>query len=284
MNINNPVYTMKIIDLLDMFNDNFNYDDIYNVVDKWLSTEKKYFFTNDTNFWKEFIQAFCDRFYSRNLNFDTTLDFKLKLRDVLRSSKNRAERIFESNAIKINPLNTYSNSMTRNENYKGNSSNKTINENSTNNNNNTHATNNSEDISNGSVEDTTKSSSFNYNLHSDTPSNAVNIDDLFSVAKNYVTDAQNTKSNGSGSSTQKNQNTNTNKNVSDVESDSRTVSTGSSNGSNSYENENLFKEVSTGYNGNPTDLIEKYMQLKTDVIQFYLDEIENACLFSCVLY
>lgn len=252
MFINNPVYTMRLVDLLDMYKDEFTYEDLYKVVGEWLSTEQKYFFTNDNSLWLEFIQAFCDRFYSRNFNFDTTLDFKLKLRDVLKANKNQAIRIFESNAIKINPLNTYSNTLTRNEKYIGISKN----------------SNNSESIINNSNSNENNSTGFNYNLHSDTPSNAVNIDDLFSVAKNYVTDATNIKNNEQT----------TNKSM------SKNETTSNSNSRFDNENNNLFNEISSGYNGNPTELIEKYMQLKTDVIQFYLDKIENACLFSCVLY
>lgn len=284
MYIGNPTYTMKIIDLLNMFDDNFNYDDIYNVVSKWLSTEQQYFFTNDNSLWLEFIQAFCDRFYSQNLNFETTLDFKLKLRDVLKANKNQAIRIFESNAIKINPLNTYSNSLTRTENYKGTSKNTNNSENVINTTQSNNATNNSFDVNNSSNSDENNSTGFNYNLHSDTPSNAVNIDDLFSVAKNYVTDATNVKNNEQIINKGTSKNETTSNSNSKFDSKNKTVNNGINNGVAEYENNNLFNEISKGYNGNPTELIEKYMKLKTDVIQFYLDKIENACLFSCVLY
>ena len=120
MYVNNPNYTIKLSDLLDLYKDNFNYEDLYEVVGTWLSSEKVYFFKNDDTLWNYFIQAFCDRFYSRSMNFYTTLDFKLKLRDVLRSSKNRATRVYESELLKINPLNTYSHLMYRKENLKGN--------------------------------------------------------------------------------------------------------------------------------------------------------------------
>lgn len=296
MYVNNPSYTMKLADLLDLYKDNFNYEDLYNVVGVWLSTEKVYFFKNDDTLWNNFIHAFCDRFYSRNMNFYTTLDFKLKLRDVLRSSKNRATRVYESELLKINPLNTFSHVTDRNENLKGNSK-------STNNSNGkTENVTNVNDISNSDSKSTAETknkttdngtnenTSTSYDLHSDTPSNAVNIDDLFSVAKNFVTDADNNKSHSKVTNSNNNDFTgssssnSSDKNERNSVTNSNGVNELNSNGTNEFLNENLFKEVSEGYDGNPTDLIEKYMNLKTDVIQFYLDEIENACLFSSILY
>ena len=276
MYVNNPNYTIKLSDLLDLYKDNFNYEDLYEVVGTWLSSEKVYFFKNDDTLWNNFIQTFCDRFYSRNMNFYTTLDFKLKLRDVLRSSKNRATRIYESELLKINPLKTFSHLTDRKENLKGNSTSKSNiddvakNESKSN----VSTNNNSVDIVNNENTNTS------YDLHSDTPSNAVNIDDLFSVAKNFVTDANNNKSKSKGTNKSTNEFEGIVKNLSSGENKRNSVT----NGTNEFLNENLFKEVSEGYNGNPVDLIEKYMELKTDVIQFYLEEIENACLFSSILY
>lgn len=276
MYVNNPNYTIKLSDLLDLYKDNFNYEDLYTIVGTWLSSEKVYFFKNDDTLWNNFIQAFCDRFYSRNMNFYTTLDFKLKLRDVLRYSKNRATRVYESELLKINPLKTFSHLTDRKENSKGNAASKTNiddvakNESKSN----VSTNNNSVDLVNN------ESTSTSYDLHSDTPSNAVNIDDLFSVAKNFVTDADNNKSKTTGNNTNKNEFEGNVESSLSGENKRNSVT----NGTNEFLNENLFKEVSEGYNGNPVDLIEKYMELKTDVIQFYLEEIENACLFSSILY
>lgn len=276
MYVNNPNYTMKLSDLLDLYKDNFNYEDLYTIVGTWLSTEKVYFFKNDDTLWNDFVQAFCDRFYSRNMNFYTTLDFKLKFRDVLRSSKNRATRVYESELLKINPLKTFSHVTDRNENLKGNAKSLSQTDDVTNNESKSNVSTINKSVDTGN----TKSTNTSYDLHSDTPSNAVNIDDLFSVAKNFVTDANNNKSQTTGN------NTNTNAFNGSVDSALSGVNKRNSvtNGKNEFLNENLFKEVSEGYNGNPVDLIEQYMTLKTDVVQFYLDEIENACLFSSILY
>lgn len=296
MYVKNPSYTMKLADLLDLYKDNFNYEDLYDVVGVWLSTEKLYFFKNDDTLWNNFIQSFCDRFYSRNMNFYTTLDFKLKLRDVLRSSKNRATRIYESELLKINPLNTFSHVTDRNENLKGNSKSinnsngKTVNVTDSDDNTTNKSVSNVATKNKTSDNGTNENTSTSYDLHSDTPSNAVNIDDLFSVAKNFVTDANNNKSHSKGTNSNNNDFTgNVESNSNDENTRKSVTNTNStnelnSNGTNEFFNENLFKEISEGYNGNPVDLIEKYMTLKTDVIQFYLDEIENACLFSSILY
>lgn len=276
MYVNNPSYTIKLSDLLDLYKDNFNYEDLYTIVSTWLSTEKVYFFKNDDTLWNDFIQSFCDRFYSRNMNFYTTLDFKLKLRDVLRASKNRATRVYESELLKINPLKTFSHVTDRNENLKGNAKSLAQTDDVTNNESKSNVSTSNKSVDTGN----TKSTNTSYDLHSDTPSNAVNIDDLFSVAKNFVTDANNNKSQTTGN------NTNTNEFNGNVDStlSGENKRNSVTNGTNEFINENLFKEVSEGYNGNPVDLIEQYMTLKTDVVQFYLDEIENACLFSSILY
>lgn len=296
MYVNNPSYTMKLADLLDLYKDNFNYEDLYNVVDVWLSTEKVYFFKNDDTLWNNFIQSFCDRFYSRNMNFYTTLDFKLKLRDVLRSSKNMATRVYESELLKINPLKTFSHVTDRNESSKGNSKSANNSNGKTENVTNVNDTSNSDSKTTAETKNkttdngTNENTSTSYDLHSDTPSNAVNIDDLFSVAKNFVTDADNNKSHSKSTNsntndfTGKSSSNSSDKNERNSVTNSNGVNELNSNGTNEFLNENLFKEVSEGYDGNPTDLIEKYMNLKTDVVQFYLDEIENACLFSSILY
>lgn len=273
MMTNNPVYTMRFIDLVNMYGDSFTYEDLYKVVGEWLGAEQQYFVAPDDNvLWHRFIESLCDRFYSRNLNFDTTLEFKLKLRDVLRKYKSQAERILEADMIKINPLVTYSNKVKRSEESKGDSSGTT--------NSNSHSVNSSD----STFKDTSNSNSvnsdeaFNYRLHSDTPSNAINIDDLFSVAKNYVTDADNNKStnNGTLESSTSSEAVNKTTGVNDTDS--------ANNSSNTFNNSSVYDELSSGYNGNPSELLARYMELVTDVVTYYLDWIEDECLFSSVLY
>lgn len=272
MLINNPTYTMRFIDLLDMYKDDFTYDDLYKVVGEWLSTEQKYFVNSDDTLWNKFIESLCDRFYSRNINFNTTLDFKLKLRDTLRKYHNQAERVLEVSMLNINPLSDYRHTTRRTEASKGTNKGQSV----------TNTSNRGESAT--SVTDDSKSTSTNrdenttYNLHSDTPSNAVNINDLFSVAKNYVTDATNNKSNNNSTNTNTTQGNSKSVNNSSSDSDSINDSV------NEFSNSSTYNELSEGYNGNTVELVSKYMELVTDVIQFYLEAIENECLFSSVLY
>lgn len=272
MLINNPVYTMRFIDLLDMYKDNFTYEDLYKVVGEWLSTEQKYFVNADVVLWDKFIEGLCDRYYSRNINFDTTLDFKLKLRDTLRKYHNQAERVLEVSMLSINPLSDYKHTTKRTEVTEGNSTAQSV----------TNTSSRGESSTDVTDESSNRATNINestaYNLHSDTPSNAVNINDLFSVAKNYVTDAANNKNSGNSTSTNTAQGTSKSVNSSSSDSDSINDNT------NEYSNSSTYTELSEGYNGNVVELISKYMELVTDVVQFYLDAIENECLFSCVLY
>lgn len=269
---NNPVYTMRFIDLINMYGDNFTYEDLYKVVGEWLSTEKQYFVTADDELWNRFIESMCDRYYSRNINFNTTLEFKLKLRDVLRKYKRQAERILKVDMLKINPLSTFSNAVKRTELSKGDSLG--------NSNSSTHSNSDSSSVSKDTSNNTTNNSDniFNYKLHSDTPANAVNIDDLFSVAKNYVTDADNNKSTSEATA------------KSSTDSEARTkgstvsLTDTENNNSSSFNNSSVYDELASGYNGNPSELVTKYMELVTDVVTYYLEWIEDECLFSNILY
>lgn len=284
MFVNNPTQTIRIADLLDMYKNDFNYEDLYKIVGNWLQSEIKYFVISDETLWGNFIESFCDRFYSRNINFYTTLDFKLKLRDVLKASKNRAKRIYEVDLIEINPLITFNHLTEKTEkstgvtNSNNNSNSTSISNGTTSNADNTQSSNKTNDNS------TSSGNSANYDLHSDTPSNAVNIDDLFSVAKNFVTDANNNKAQNNSESYSNSTYIGNVSRSSKNDSESSLKENSTNAGKTEFSNDNIFNEISKGYNGEPTELIKKYMDLKTDVIQFYLDEIENACLFSSILY
>lgn len=284
MFVNNPTQTIRIADLLDMYKNDFNYEDLYKIVGNWLQSEFKYFVLSDETLWGNFIESFCDRFYSRNINFYTTLDFKLKLRDVLRTSKNRAKRIYEVDLLEINPLITFNHLTEKTEKITG-VTNSNNNSNSTSVSNGTSVNSDNSQSNNKTVDSSnTIGNSTNYDLHSDTPSNAVNIDDLFSVAKNFVTDANNNKTKNNSESSSNSTFTGNVSSSSRNENESSLKENSTNAGKTEFSNDNIFNEISKGYNGEPTELIKKYMDLKTDVIQFYLDEIENACLFSSILY
>lgn len=229
MFIENPNRKFKLAHLLDLTKSDlydFNYDDIYNVVEQWLKSEKQYFF--NASFFRKFIEAFCDRFFRRDFNFDTFLDFKIALRDVFKKYRDNADRIYQSSLLELNPLYT------------------------------TYIENESDTKDEGESENKnhTENEDKNYNLFSDTPQSSLKVDDLFSVASNYITNASNNK--------------NTNKRDDDS--------------TNNFKNSSEFKSLQKGYNGLVADLLNNYIQLNLDVIKHYLDWIEDECLFSSVLY
>ena len=257
---NNPNYTLKLIDLVNMYDTNFNYENVYEKVKNLLDSEKKYFYTDDTNEWNKFIEFFCDTFFDRELNFDTFLDFKIAFRKMLKKYQDRAVRFVTVKANELNPLNTYHRESDSNTNTSHNadrSSNST-----------------SFSQSNSKNHSKSKSSSDNkdFSLHSDTPANSVNIANLFSTESNFITDANNSQ--GTNKSTMiddSNGDTNSSSNISD---------TANENGNNT----SLYNEVSNGYEGNAIELLHKYLELTTNVMNMYMDWIESEHLFSSILY
>lgn len=257
---NNPNYTLKLIDLVNMYDKNFNYENVYEKVKNFLDTEKKYFYTEDSIEWNKFIEFFCDTFFDRELNFDTFLDFKIAFRKLLKKYQDRAVRFVVVKANELNPLNTYHRESDSNTNAAHN-----IDRNST-----SVAENHSSSKNHSNSHN--NSSSKDFNLHSDTPSNSVEIDNLFSTKSNYITDANNSQ--GTNNSTMIDDSTG------DTNSNSNITDTANENGIN----KSLYNEVSNGYEGNAIELLHKYLELTTNVMNMYMDWIESEHLFSSVLY
>ena len=257
---NNPNYTLKLIDLVNMYDTNFNYEYVYEKVKKFLDSEKKYFYTDDSNEWNKFIEFFCDTFFDRELNFDTFLDFKVAFRKMLKKYQDRAVRFVTVKANELNPLNTYHRESDSNTNTLHNVD--RISDSA------------SLSLSNSKNHSKSKSSSDNkdFTLHSDTPANSVNIANLFSTESNFITDANNSQ--GTNKSTMidySKGHTNSLSNILDIANE---------NGNNT----SLYNEVSNGYDGNAIELLHKYLELTTNVMNMYMDWIESEHLFSSVLY
>lgn len=257
---NNPNYTLKLIDLVNMYDKIFNYENLYEKVKNFLDSEKKYFYTDDSSEWNKFIEFFCDTFFDRELNFDTFLDFKIAFRKMLKKYQDRAVRFVTVKANELNPLNTYHRESDSN----------------TNTSHNVDRSSNSTSLSQSNSKNHSKSESSTDNkdfyLHSDTPANSVNIDNLFSTESNFITDANNSQ--GTNKSTMiddSNGDTNSSSNISD---------TANENGNNT----SLYNEVSNGYEGNAIELLHNYLELTTNVLNMYMDWIEIEHLFSSVLY
>lgn len=257
---NNPNYTLKLINLVNMYDTNFNYENVYEKVKNFLDSEKKYFYTDDSTEWNKFIEFFCDTFFDRELNFDTFLDFKIAFRKMLKKYQDRAVRFVTVKANELNPLNTYHRESDSN----------------TNTSHNVDRSSNSTSLSQSNSKNHSKSKSSadnkDFNLHSDTPSNSVNIANLFDTQSNFITDANNSQ--GTNKSTMiddSNGDTNSSSNSSDIANE---------NGNNT----SLYNEVSNGYEGNAIELLHKYLELTTNVMNMYMDWIESEHLFSSVLY
>lgn len=289
MVVNNPVYTLRMVDLVETYRDyDFTFNDVIEVIKIWLADERIYFVNSDPYLWEQFIERFVVHFYSRNFNFTTDGEFKVKFRDVLCKYKDRAKRTLEAGYLDINPLLTYRHSTDRNEKTIGDSNNSThtTNENAT-----STTQEHTEDVHNESTTDVTDTpnntvTDATYNLHSESPSNSINVQDLISVTSNYITDANNAKNVrttiGTDVSNAVNKSTNI---VGGLNStDMRGSSTVNGNSVTAFENNNTLTELSEGFDGSLVDLVEKYMNLTTDVINKYIEWIEEECLFSNVLY
>lgn len=259
MLINNPTYTIRLIDLVSHDDSFFTMEDLYIQVNKWLIDLKPSFYTSDNTEWEKFIERMCNRFYSRNLNFDTYYEFKIKLRDCLDTYRDRIDRYVSLQAKDINPWSTYGDTSTE----------KGQNHGQDNGQNTTTTTNIS--ATKGTSTGTDTSNSTSYNLHSDTPASTVNIKNMFDGSE-YVTDAQNEKSNST--------NTSNGSNTSNTES--QDTSKGSN--MNTSDSTHLIDRITSGYQGNPLEILDRIDRLTIDVVNKYLDYIEDCHLFSNILY
>ena len=179
---------------------------------------------------------------------------------MLKKYQDRAVRFVTVKANELNPLNTYhreSDSNT-NTNHQSDRNSKSFAENQI--------------ISKNLCNSLNYSSSKDFNLHSDTPSNSVDIDNLFSTKSNFITDANN------------NQGTNTSNMIDDSTGDTNSNSNITDTSNENGTNKSLYNEVSNGYEGNAIELLHKYLELTTNVMNMYMDWIESEHLFSSVLY
>lgn len=112
---------IKLVDFIDIYNPDVDiYEEIIKFCKQFLKSSKKYFFTDDDAVFNKFCELFALTFYSRTLNFDTTLDFKMKLDALLLYNQMKYKKIFDASLIEINPLLTYHHETNHNESEKGN--------------------------------------------------------------------------------------------------------------------------------------------------------------------
>lgn len=283
MLINNPTYTLRLIDLVDNYKYPFDFSEIYSKVGDMLEPIRESYYTTDKTEWNKFIKRFCRRFYNRNLNFDTFLDFTLKLQDVFDSKRMIADRYVILNAQKINPFTTYG--MIKDSNGNTNDTVDTLSKSTSS----SESTNSSEneiyDTSNLKSENnnTVKINETVSNLHSDTPATSVNLDNLF-ASNNYVTDANTSKNNGENTTKITDKTTNETDRLQYNEMTSSGKALSNSDVNTTKKSANVYKEIAEGYQGNPIELLASIDKLTTDIIGKYLLWIEEEHLFSSILY
>lgn len=294
MYINNPQKGIKFIDLLDYYDENFSYNKIYNIMNDYLLDIKDAFFINDVVLWNNFIVRFCDRFYNRELNFETFLEFKLKLKECLNRHKMETLQLYKASLKEIDPLITENittehheknkhDDHTHNLNvYKPNLETKT--DNTTYFGGITNVDNDAyEDKNTSSGSDTTSG----YNLHSDTPSSTVNVKDIASGSKDYITDAQNDKHKtefGKTDTFKGGKRHNKTVNSGDDRLDGLLKQYGNATNDTSIDIDNShaidYNHIVSGYTGSPVDLLEKYSKMVFDAMTYLLDCIDNDAIFS----
>lgn len=259
MLINNPTYTIRLIDLVSHDDPFFTIEDLYTKVAEWLQRSKYHYYTDDAREWNKFIERFCNRFYSRNLNFDTYYEFQIKLNDCFDTYRDRVDRYVKLKVKELNPWTTYGDETKETgENHGTDASNNT-----------TTATGETTNKSSGSSTD--KNDSTNYNLHSDTPSSTVNIKNMFE-GSDYVTDATNDKNTSTSTSNSSNNSTS--------EKSDKTIAQGN----NTSDSNHLIDRIVQGYQGNPLEILDNVDKLTDDVINKYLEWIEESHLFSAIYY
>lgn len=288
--INNP-YGFRIMDFMKPTD---TFEDLENIWFNYLKDCKIYFV--DEKIYKEFIERFVEKFYFRFISVQTTTEFKIRFKNFLRSTYEQAKRLQELNnenlklfynnyQISENELNNVFESVSLNEN-------KSKNESTTSN----------ENISSSNFENLTKSSqhgqqinenkpsTFSRTLESDTPSQLISPDKIFND-RTYVVKATETQNGGVDKSTiefrdfgtDSTSNTNdTSHSTTDASNKSETSSSNKGNANN--KNNQKSNSKTFGYNGDIKKLINDYISISLDVINFYLNEVENYGLFKSILY
>ena len=279
MFLTNYNYGIRLIDLVDYTNSNTTFSDVCNKVNELLTLNcKEEFYIDNDILWNDFIKRFTRRIMYR------TLSYKAKL-------------------IEFNPLyNRYITTDVDN----------------TNNKTGIKRTDKKEDVDTtrfekginnkiligGSIENKTRTDDLTtkddtihngteYNLHSDSPRSSVSLNDMFKTDNNYITDAQNKKTNSTNNTTNKQtgtvKNDNTIENHNNENSNYNTYNKDKTKfDSNILSTDNIKdtlvgKQLLYGYDGNPTDLLKKYINFVIDTNEYLLNKIEDNCLFMNII-
>lgn len=289
-------YGIRLIDLVDYTNSNTTFSDVCNKVNDLLTLNcKEEFYVDNDDLWNDFIKRFTRRFMYRTLSFDTYLNFCIKLNDVFTSNKVKLNNMYKAKLIEFNPL--YNKYMTTDIDNENNKTGIKITDREENGNNirNENGINNKNSVG-GSIENTTRTDNLHtinngteYNLHSDSPRSSVSLNDMFKTDNNYITDAQNKKSNSTNDNTGTVTNDGTIVKYNDesglFKTDSIDTSVFNSNilSTDNIKDTLVGKQLLYGYDGNPTDLLKKYINFVIDTNEYLLNKIEDNCLFMNII-
>lgn len=289
LNVN---YGLKFIDLIDYTNSDYTYSDVVKKINDYLTLNcKNEYFINNDDLWNDFITRFVRRFLYRTISFDTYFQFCIKLNDVFSKNKVKLNNMYNAKLIEFNPLYTTNLKTTnKNDNVSESNGDKTIKDNgwSTSEddgyNNRTDDLTRTDNLKNINKSDNTSN---DYNLHSDAPRSSVDLDNMFKTDNNYITDATNSKNHneantttsqtGTVSNSGTSKNKIYNKNTNHISNHSNEISV------DKIKNSQTGENLTQGYTGNPTELLEKYVNFVIDMNEFLLEEIENNNLFMSIV-
>ena len=319
--------TIRLIDLIDT--DTQSIDDLYKIVDKNLRFifDKKVYPVNNADLWADFIERLCDRYFNRYLSFDTYYTFSIKLKFLIENNRAKYLQIYNASLKDIDPLITFFEDETTNEDRNTNSTNKTTNEsdynstsetndNATNMSENTQTTGSSgENVVSNNLKEKRTDNSTNTTTHTttdnrvieglssnpksqstlaETLANMTYIDNQrLQITKNDYEDA--TTNGGNITTDNTGKQITTNKDSVEVKDKGKTTdnrnsynkTTGNSKGdtNTAYEDKinALITRARKGFNGNQTELLEKYARMVFDLNREIIDDINNANLFMNTL-
>lgn len=310
---------IKLVDFVDMYDVNASvYDEVINFTKDFLNDSKRVFFTDDDAVFNKFCELFALTFCTRTMNFNTTLDFKMKLDALLLYNQMKYKRIFDASLIEINPLITYRHNVNSTENDQGtNNENSSYNKDASSSSNyndgsghqetetyndlkDTKSFEDRKDEKSGSVTHGLTNNTDNKRLVSNTPQSNVQLSNLFDEVNNvYVNAVEHTKNSSVDSGTDttsddteykgKEFNTRTGDITKSGSTDASGSSSNSGNESGSsgksgdFETSKTFSELSEGFDGSQIELLDKYVNIVFDVCRTIIDDIEDACLFSSIL-
>lgn len=285
--MSNLFTTIRLIDLINT--DTQSIDDLYSIVNKNLKFiyDKKVYPVENENLWNDFIERLCDRYFNRYLSFDTYYTFSLKLKFVIENNRERYKKIWEASLKEINPLITFFEEESTNEDRTNNGTSHSSNENHYDNLNDSETQNN---LENKTIDNSTQTNNHKTDDNRVVEGMSANPKSQSSLSAKmgemkYI-DTQRLQINKDDYTT-----TTTNGGTTTVKDTGTTKNTtngsGNSNGLNDSNYEDKINAIITrtksGFNGNQIEMIERFSKLVFDMNNAIIEDIDNEHLFMSTL-